>query len=94
LGLWEELGEGVAFAVEVWVREAKLAKAMKEPGCAIVLGEGRGGDADKLKLPLAELRLMEVEPVEGAMDWSESSEAHDSALSGGDRHQKRTSALE
>jgi hypothetical protein len=87
----EELGEDVAFVVEVGVGEAELVEAVKEPGGAVVLCEGGRGDADEFKLPLTELRLVEMEPVEGAMDWGEAGEAGDSTLSGGGRHQEMTS---
>lgn len=51
--------------------EAELLEAVKEPLCAVGLGEGWSGDSDEVKLPLSELRLVEVEPVEGTMDGSQ-----------------------
>ena len=66
-----KFGEGVAFVVEVDVGEAELAEAVEEPGGTGVLGEGRGWDAEEFELPLAELWLVEMQPVEGAMDGGE-----------------------
>jgi hypothetical protein len=84
---WLQLCEGVAFFVEVEVGEAELVEAVEEPGGAVVFGEGGRGDANELELPLAELGLMEVQPVEGAMDGGEAGEPGDSALCGGGGHQ-------
>lgn len=78
-----EFGEGVAGIVEVEVGETEGLEALEEPGGAGGFAEGWGGDADELKLPLAELGLMEVQPVEGAVDGGESGEAGDAALGGG-----------
>jgi hypothetical protein len=93
MALGEEFGNGVAFAVEVGVREAKLVEATEEPVGAVVFAEGWGWDADELELPGAELRLVEMQPMEGAMDGSESGESCDSALGGGGGHQYWTSDL-
>ena len=60
-----------------------MVEAVEEPGGAIGFSEGRGGDADHFELPLAELGLVEVQPVEGAMDGGEGGEAGDAALGGG-----------
>ncbi len=56
------------------VGEAELLEAVEEPGGAGLFGEGWRGDANELKLPLAELRLVEMQPVEGAMDGGEAGE--------------------
>ena len=60
-----------------------MAEAVEEPGGAGGFAEGWGGDADEFELPVAELRLVEVQPVEGAVDGGEGGEAGDAALSGG-----------
>jgi hypothetical protein len=78
-----EFGQDVAGVVEVRVGEAELLEAVEEPGGADGFAEGWGGDADQLELPLAELRLVEVQPVEGAVNCGEGSEACDAALGGG-----------
>ena len=44
----------------------RLLEAVEEPGGAGGFAEGWGGDANELKLPLAELWLVKVQPVEGA----------------------------
>ncbi len=87
-----EFGEGVAGVVEVDVGEAEVAEAVEEPGGAGGFAEGWGGDADELELPLAELGLVEMQPVEGAVDGGEGGEASDAALGGGGGgHQYSTS---
>jgi len=60
-----------------------LLEAVEEPGGAGGFAEGWGGDADQFELPLAELGLMEVEPVEGSVHGGEGGEAGDAALGGG-----------
>ena len=80
-----EFGQDVAGVVEVDVGEAELLEAVEEPGGAGGFAEGWGGDADDLELPLAELGLVEVQPVEGAVDGGEGGEACDAALGGGGR---------
>jgi hypothetical protein len=59
----------------------------KEPVGASVLAEGGRWDADEFELPEAELGLVEMEPVEGAMDGGEAGEAGDAALGGCSWHQ-------
>ena len=66
-----QFGEGVACFVDVDVGEAEGLEAVEEPGGAGGFAEGWGGDADELELPLAELRLVEMQPVEGAVDGGE-----------------------
>ena len=80
-----ELGEGVAFVIEMDVGEAEGAEVLEEPGGSGVFAEGRRGDADDLQQPSTQLRLMQVQPVKGAMDRGEAGEAGD-ALMGGGRH--------
>ena len=55
-------------------------EAVEEPGGAGGFTEGWCGDADQFELPFAELRLVEVQPMEGAMDGCEGGEASDAAL--------------
>ena len=76
------------------VAEAEVAEAIQKPGGAGGLAEGGSGDADEVELPLTELGLVEVQPVEGSMDGSECGEAGDAALGGGGGHQCSTSASE
>ena len=58
-------------------------EAVEEPGGAGGFAEGWGGDADEFELPLAELGLVEMQPVEGSVDGGEGGEAGDAALGGG-----------
>ncbi len=90
----QQFGEGVAGFVEVDVGEAEVTEAIEEPGGAGGFAEGGGGDADEVELPLAELGLMEMQPVEGAVDGGEGGEACDAALGGDGGHQESTSASE
>jgi hypothetical protein len=60
-----------------------LVESFEEPGGARGFVERWGGNADEFKLPLAELRLVEMEPVEGSVDRGERGEACDAALCGG-----------
>jgi len=53
---------------------------VEEPGGAGGFAEGRSGDADEIELPLTELWLVEVKPMEGAVDGCEGGEASDAAL--------------
>ncbi len=75
-----ELGEGVAGVVEVEVGEAEGGEALEEPGGAGLLGEGGRGDGEHLELPAAELGLVQMQPVEGAVDGELGGEAGDAAL--------------
>ena len=58
-------------------------EALEEPVGAGGFAEGWGGDADYFELPLAELGLVEMEPVKGSVDRGEGGQAGDSALGGG-----------
>jgi hypothetical protein len=69
-------------------------EAAKEPFGAVMLAEWWGRDADELELPEAKLRLVKVQPVEGAVDGGESCETSDAALCGGGWHQYWISDLE
>jgi len=67
-------------------------EAIEEPGGAGGFAEGRRGNADDFELPLAELRLVEMQPVERAMHRGEGGEACDAALGRrGGGHQYSTS---
>ena len=78
-----EGGEGVAGGVEVGVGEAEGGEAVEEPEGAGLFAEGWGRDAEDFKMPLAELKLVEVQPVERAVDGGEGGEARDAELGGG-----------
>jgi hypothetical protein len=81
-GGWE-FGEGVAGCVDVGVGQAELLEALEEPGGAGLLAEGWGGDAEHFEVPFAELGLLEVQPVKGAMHRWGGGEARDAELGGG-----------
>jgi len=55
-------------------------EAIEKPGGTGGFAEGRSGDTDEFELPLAEPWLVEVKPVEGAVDGCEGREAGDTAL--------------
>jgi hypothetical protein len=57
-----------------------VVEAVQEPGGSGGFGEGWCGDADELELPAEELRLVEVQPVEGSVDGGEGGESGDAAL--------------
>ena len=74
------------------IGEAEVVEAVEEPGCAGGLVEGWGGDVDEFELPFADLGLVEMQPVKGAMNCGESGEMADATLSGGrGGHQYSTS---
>ncbi len=75
--------EDVACVVDVDVGEAEGVEAVEEPGGSGGFAEGWGGDADEVELPAAELRLVEMQPVEGAVDCGERGEAGDAMVGGG-----------
>jgi hypothetical protein len=66
--------------VDVGVGEAELVEAFEEPGGAGLFAEGWGGDAQHLQLPLAQLRLVEMQPAEGAVQRGRGGEARDAEL--------------
>jgi hypothetical protein len=87
-----EFGECVSGPVEMNVRESQGTKLLDEPLCAAALGEGWRWDREDLDQPDAKLRLMEVKPVERAMDGKRPGETADLELRvGGGRHQYSTS---
>ena len=77
-----EFGEGVADVVDADGGEVEVVKAIEEPGGAGGFVEGGRGDAGDFELPGEDLRLVEVEPVEGAMDGGQGGEVGDAALGG------------
>src|ERR1700743_3674467 len=91
IGWWigcGELCEDVAGAVEMNVGQAEGMEAVEEPVGARGFAEGRSGDADDFELPLTELRLMEVQPMECTVNRGEGCQPCDAALgSGGGGHQ-------
>jgi hypothetical protein len=78
-----QFGEGIAFFVEVDVGEAQLIEALDEPGGSGGFSEGWSGDSDHLQLPLTELGLMEMQPVECPVNGGESGEAGDALVNCG-----------
>ena len=72
-----QFGEDVADGVEMRVVETKLAEAGEEPGGAGGFGERRSRDGEQLQLPAAELRLVQMEPLEGAVDAAVGGEGGD-----------------
>ena len=78
------LPEYSAFAdfVKVRVGQAELLEAVEKPGGSCGFAEEWCGDADQFELPLAELRLMEMQPAEGSVHGGERGEAGDAALGG------------
>src|ERR1700721_4266381 len=74
------------------VGKAKLVEAVEEPCCAGGFSEGGGGNADDVELPLAKLRLVEMQPMKRAVDCGERGEMCDATLGGGGGgHQYSTS---
>jgi hypothetical protein len=57
------------------VGEVEVGEAGEEPGGAGGFAYGWGGDAQDLKLPFAQLGLVEMQPLEGAMDGGIGGEA-------------------
>ena len=82
-GFGAEFRQDIARIVEVDIGQAELLEAVEEPGGANGFAEGWGGDAHDLELPLAELGLVEVQPVEGAVNRGEGGEACYAALGRG-----------
>ena len=78
-----KFGEGVAGGIQVRIGEAELAETFEKPCSAGLLAKGWGRNAEKLELPLAELKLVDVQPVEGAMHRGRGGETRDAELSGG-----------
>jgi hypothetical protein len=66
----------------VGIRKAERLESLKEPGRAGLLTEGRRRDPQQFHLPLAELELMQVQPVEGAVHRGRGGETRDAKLSG------------
>src|SRR6185312_8528157 len=85
-----QLGQRIAFFVQMNIAQTKLDEAVEEPVSPGRLPEGRRGDADHLYLPLPELRLVQMQPVKGAMDRGQLGKAGDT-LMGGRGHQYSTS---
>jgi hypothetical protein len=67
------------------VGEAERAEAIEEEFGAGLLVEGRCGDADYFEQPVTKLRLVKMQPVEGAVHRSEGCQLRD-PLMGGGRH--------
>jgi hypothetical protein len=65
--------------------EAEGGESFEEVEGACLFAEGWGGDAEDFEVPLAKLELVQVQPVERAMDGGEGGEARDAELGGGDQ---------
>jgi hypothetical protein len=76
------------------VGEVEVGEAGEEPGGAGLLAEGWGGDAEDLELPFEELGLVEVQPLEGAVDCGIGGEAGDAEVGGHARSEVRGSGFE
>ncbi len=77
------LAEYVAFLVQVDVPEAERAEPFRKPLGPRPLGKGRSGNPDHLEQPMTQLRLVEVQPVEGAVNGRERGQRQDAPM--GDR---------
>jgi hypothetical protein len=86
-GRGSQFSESVPFVVQMQIGEAEVFEAVEKPGGPGLLVERWGGDADEFKLPLTELRLVEVQPMEGAMDGGKAGQAGNAALGGRGWHQ-------
>jgi len=78
-----EFGESIAGCVEVRVVEAEVAEALQEPAGASGFGEGRGGYAEELDVPAAELLLVQMEPTKGPVHAGVRAELGDASVSFG-----------
>jgi len=78
-----EFGQSVAGLVNVRIGEAERMESLQKPRGARLLAERRSGDAQDFQLPPAELQLMDMQPMERAMDRRGGGEARDAKLSGG-----------
>ena len=86
-----EFGEGVAFIVEVDVREAEFCEAGGEPAGARGFPERRRGDREELAVPALKLLLVQVHPREGAVNGAVAGECGDAAV--GERGGHRRASL-
>ena len=82
-GVGGEFSESVAGVVEADVRETERLEEGDDGVGAGALAEGRRGDGDEVEEPLAELGLVEMQPVEGAMDGGRGGEGEDASLGAG-----------
>jgi len=80
-----QLCEGVAFVVEVNVGEAEGTETIEEEFGALLFVKGGRGYADDVEQPVTDLRLVEMQPVKGAMHRCESCQLRN-PLMGGGRH--------
>lgn len=60
-------GECVADGIDVRISEAEFGEAVEEPGGARGFAEGRRRNGKNLHEPAAQLRLVQMQPVERAM---------------------------
>jgi hypothetical protein len=64
------------------VGEAEVLEVFEEVVGAGGFVEGWGRDADQVELPLADLGLVDVQPVEGSVNGGEGGEMADALLGG------------
>ena len=67
------------------IAEPELAEALEEPGRAGALAEGGRRDGEHLQQPLPQLRLVQVQPMEGAVDRGQGGEPADALVGFGVR---------
>ncbi len=79
-----KLGDGIAFFVEMGIGKAEEMEELEDGLGARVFGEGWRGDRDQMQEPLTELGLVQMKPVEGAMDRRGGGEGGDATLGAGD----------
>ena len=63
----ENFAKDVAFAVDVRIFKVQLDEAFEQPCGALRFAERRRGDGGELHLPAADLRLVQMQPLEGGM---------------------------
>ncbi|GGH10273.1 hypothetical protein GCM10011586_28540 [Silvibacterium dinghuense] len=77
-------------SVDADIGEAEIPKAIAEPFGPGTLFEGRRGDRDQFRLPMQNLRLLEMEPAKGGVDAAirrNLRHAGESGGGGGGRHE-------
>ena len=75
--------QGVAFTVDMRIYQAKHGELLEEVLSASGFRKRRRGDRDGFQLPAADLRLMKVQPREGAMNGAVACKGGDAGIVGG-----------